>query len=79
MKVNITGYNEFQGRRIMPPPWMVCSYIRRSSVGLEDRLRRNLCRKVPDMAQNDDAKGKESLSGNVPGTHHLERLVGRRR
>ena len=21
----------------------------------------------------------ESLSGNVPGTHHLERLVGRRR
>ena len=33
MKVNITGYNEFQGRRIMPPPWMVCPYIRRSSVG----------------------------------------------
>ena len=33
MKVNITGDNEFQGRRIMPPPWMVCPYIRRSSVG----------------------------------------------
>lgn len=27
------GDNEFQGRRIMPPPWMVCPYIRRSSVG----------------------------------------------
>ena len=33
MKVNITGDNEFQGRRIMPPPWMACPYIRRSSVG----------------------------------------------
>lgn len=33
MKVNITGDNEFQGRRIMSPPWMVCPYIRRSSVG----------------------------------------------